>query len=131
MRAGTLGRSYAQECVVVRVGLGEGLGFGLSGIMGTCDGRGMICCCWAVGGRGVGDCCGGSGISGMMCTCGMGNVVAKCTCGCGGGAMLTRHSRAPVGSRVPVRICLPELSWTSRRCLSMNAVQPASHSLPS
>ncbi len=67
---------------------------------------------------------------GMMCTCGLGNVVAMCTCGCGGGAMLTRHSRAPVGLRVLVRICLPELSWTSRQCLSMNAVQPALHSLP-
>ena len=85
--------------------------------------------CWAGSGCGKGGCCGGSGISsGMMCMCGLGNVVAKCTYGCGGSAMLTCHNRAPLGSCVPMRIWLPKLSWISRRCLSMNAVQPALHS---
>jgi hypothetical protein len=92
--------------------------------------------CWSVGGHGgissgVGGCCGGSGmLSGMMCKCGLGTVVATCTCGCRGGAMLTRHSWAPVGSRVPLRTWLPKLSWISRWCLSRNAVQPALHSFP-
>ena len=41
-----------------------------------------------------------------------------------------RQSRGPVGSRAPVRMWLPELSRIVMFCLSINAVQPASHNLP-
>jgi hypothetical protein len=54
MRASTLGRSYAQECAVVFVDAvgGEGHGAGFCWIMGTYDGRGVICSGGSGGGRG-------------------------------------------------------------------------------
>jgi hypothetical protein len=117
-----LGRLYARESAVVLVGAigGEGCRAGLCWIMGTCNARGVVCC----GGYGA------RLLFGMMFACGRGPVVVICTCECRGGAMLTHHSLGPVGSRVPVRIWLLKLSWISRWCLSMNAVQPALHSLP-
>ncbi len=57
-----LGRLYARECAVVLVGaIGEeGHRARLYWIMGTCDGRGVVCC----GGFGAGL------LFGMMCACG-------------------------------------------------------------
>jgi len=46
------------------------------------------------------------------------------------GAIFTRHNLAPVCSRSPCRILLPCLSCISSVCLSMYAVQSASHSFP-
>ena len=48
----------------------------------------------------------------------------------GGGFMSTRHSRAPVCSRVPCMIGVPSLLLTMSLCLSRYAVQSASHSFP-
>jgi hypothetical protein len=44
--------------------------------------------------------------------------------------MLTRHSRGPAGSRVPVRTRCPELSRIVMVWRLMTAVQPASHNFP-
>ena len=48
----------------------------------------------------------------------------------GGGWMIARQRRAPVGSRMAVRMVLPCGSLTRRRCLSTVAVQSASHNFP-
>jgi len=44
--------------------------------------------------------------------------------------MFTRHKRAPVGSRMPLRISFPVLSCITICRLSRYAEQSASHSLP-
>lgn len=113
MRCGTLGRSYARACAVVRVG----------------------CCCVAVGMFVGGSACAirGGGEGGVLVTRPMGLLLslsssigmmfgrgvtcAVTICAWGGaalGVMSMRHSRAPVVSREPLRMSAPVLSWTRR-----------------